>query len=94
LYQINISFFQCSLHVKSLMNKAYNVAKHDIYLRIKIVSLHEMYGCHRCVSGDSGLGFEIVSSDTIQRHVPDDLNPILYILISPASDDCIMDQRI
>jgi hypothetical protein len=56
------------------MHKAYNVVKHDIYLRIKIVSLHEMYGSHRCVSADSGLGFEIVSSDTIQRHVPHNLN--------------------
>ena len=43
------------------MNKTYNVAKHDIYLRIKIVSLYEMYGSHRFA--DSGLGFEIVSSD-------------------------------
>jgi hypothetical protein len=76
------------------MNKAHNVAKHDIYLRIKIVSLHEMYGSHRCVSADSGFGYGIVSSDTIQRHVPDDLNPISYTKISPASEDCSVDQRI
>lgn len=48
------------------MNKAYNVAKHDIYFGIKIVSLDEMYVSHRCFSADSGFGNEIVSSDTIQ----------------------------
>lgn len=42
------------------------MAKHDIYLSIKIVSLDKMYVSHRCVSADSGFGFEIVSSDTIQ----------------------------
>jgi hypothetical protein len=55
---------------------AYNVAKHGIYLRIKIVSLQEMYGSHRCVSVDSGLGYQTVSSKTIQRQIPQDLNRI------------------
>jgi hypothetical protein len=77
------------------MNKAYHVGKHDIYLRIKTVSLHEMYGSHRCVSADLGVGFEIVSSYTIQRHVPHDLNPIFCkLFISPATEDCSMDQRV
>lgn len=68
------------------------MAKHDIYSRIKIVSLHEIYGSHRCVSVDSGFGFEIVSSYIIQRHVPHDLNSFLCIFISPATEDCSIDQ--
>jgi hypothetical protein len=63
------------------MNTAYNVARHVVYLRVKIVSLHEMYGSHRCVSGDSGLGYQTVSSNTIQRQVPQDLN-LMYIHIA------------
>ena len=76
----------------SVVSIAYNVAKHYMYLRIKIVSLNVMYGSHRCVSGDSGLGSKIISSDTTQHYALPDVNLILCTFISLASEDCSMNQ--